>query len=85
MTMGGMMRKIARERDRAFEDFVRTGRWGRVRKYCAKYGVKMPVNECVAAAGIYKAVQECSGISDEIKALARERCEALGFKPTMWG
>lgn len=79
------MRKISRERNRAFEDFVLTGRWDRVRKYCAKYGVKMPVNERVAAAGVYKAVQECRGISDEIKALAGEKCEALGFNPTMWG
>lgn len=80
----GDMRKFVRERNRAFADFVMTGNWNKVRAYCAKYSIRMPLNDKTAAAGIYKAVQECSGISDDIKAIAREKCIALGFKPTMW-
>lgn len=32
-------------------------------------------------AGIYKAVQECTDISDGIKAIAAKKCIELGFFP----
>ena len=45
----------------------------------------IPKDERVLKAGIYKGAQECTDIPDEVKAIAREKCIAIGFKPTMWG
>lgn len=75
--------KIVRERDEAFTDFVLTGRTDKVRNYCLKYGVPMPKKENVFAAGIYKAVQHCVGISQEVKNKAAVECMKLGFSPML--
>lgn len=72
---------FADERDKAFIDFVRTGKTDKVRKYCRKYGVEMPKERKVFAAGIYKAVQYCTNIPEEIKMLAMQRCIEIGFNP----
>ena len=77
------MTKFVKERDRAFTDFVKTGDLKAVRKYCRKYRVKIPENERVFKAGIYKAVQECRGIPQDVKDLAAVKCVELGFSPTM--
>ena len=77
------MNRLVQERDRAFTDFVKTGDLKAVRKYCRKYRVKIPVNERVFKAGIYKAVQECRGIPQDVKDLAAVKCVELDFSPTM--
>ena len=69
------------ERDSAFIDFVETGSTAKVRKYCRKYGVQMPKDKKVFAAGIYKAVQECTNIPQKIKEKAFVKCLELGFSP----
>lgn len=46
-----------------------------------KHGVKMPKDLKVKQAGIYKAVQECTNIPDEIKSKAVFKCMELGFNP----
>lgn len=69
------------ERDSAFIDFVETGSTVKVRKYCRKYGVPMPKDKKVFAAGIYKAVQQCTNIPQEIKDKAFTKCLELGFSP----
>lgn len=73
--------KMVRERDSAFIDFVETGNTAKVRKYCRKYGVQMPKDKKVFAAGIYKAVQQCTNIPQEIKDKAFTKCLELGFSP----
>lgn len=75
------MSRFADERDKAFIDFVETGNTAKVRKYCRKYGVDMPKDRKVFAAGIYKAVQECTNIPQEIKDKAFTKCLELGFSP----
>ena len=75
--------RFVQERDSAFTEFVQTDDIKAVRKYCRKYRVKIPVNERVFKAGIYKAVQECRGIKQEVKDLAAVKCVELGFFPTM--
>ena len=75
------MKRFACERDSAFIDFVETGSTVKVRKYCRKYGVQMPKDEKVFAAGIYKAVQQCTNIPQEIKEKAFVKCLELGFSP----
>ena len=75
------MEKFVQDRDRAFTEFVKTGDLKAVRKYCRKYRVKIPENERVFKAGIYKAVQECRGIPQDVKDLAAVKCAELGFEP----
>lgn len=75
------MEKFVQERDRAFTEFVKSGDLKAVRKYCHKYRVKIPENERIFKAGIYKAVQECRGIPQEVKDLAAMKCVELGFSP----
>lgn len=77
------MEKFVQERDRAFTEFVKSGDLKAVRKYCRKYGVRIPENERVFKAGIYKAVQECLGIPQDVKDMAAVKCVELGFSPTM--
>ena len=84
------MEQFAIDRDKAFTNFVHTDDWQCIEDYLTKYGIKavgfkgakIPIE--VQKAGVYKAVQECIHIDAETKALAREKCIALGFKPTMW-
>lgn len=73
--------KFVKERDKAFVDFVETGSFKKVNAYCQKYGVPMPKNQRVKAAGIYKAVQECTNIPGKIKDKAFVKCLELGFTP----
>ena len=77
------MNRFVQERDRAFTVFVKTGDLKAVRKYCRKYSVKIPEDEQVFKAGIYKAVQECRGIPQDVKDIAAVKCVELGFSPTM--
>ena len=75
--------KFVKERNAAFIDFVQTGNELKVWKYCKKYGVPIPKDKGVFAAGIYKAVQECTGIPIEVKELAMLKCIEIGFHPFM--
>lgn len=70
---------LAKERDAAFTEFVKTGDKTKLIIYCKRYGIRMPKNETVQAAGVYKAVQQCTSIPDDVKKLAAEKCKALGM------
>ena len=76
--------ECVRERDEAFVAAVINDDWDAVKRYCKKYGVKLPKKEIVMKAGIYKAVQEVISIPQEVKDQAQKKCVALGFKPTIW-
>lgn len=76
-------KSFAMERDRAFVEFVKTGETDKVIKYCKKYGVPIPKDEKIMAAGIYKAVQHCTNIPEDIKVLAMQKCMDIGFNPMM--
>jgi hypothetical protein len=82
---GEMMdtKRFVKDRDEAFTDFVLTGNTKKVRAYCKKYGMPIPKNNKVFAAGIYKAVQQCTNIPEEVKAKAFMNCLELGFSPLM--
>lgn len=77
------MSSFSKERDAAFIDFVQTGSKKKMIAYCKKYGVPIPGNDKIFAAGVYKAVQECRDIPEEIKALAMQKCIEIGFEPFM--
>jgi hypothetical protein len=72
---------FAEERDKAFIDAVVNDKWDKVRKYSKKYGVPIPKDRNVMKAGIYKAVQYCTNIPEDVKNLAFTKCLELGFSP----
>lgn len=79
--MGVDMKQLVKDRDSAFIAFVMNDDWEPVRQYCDTYGVRMPDNPDVIAAGIYKAVQQVTNMPDEVKAKAAMKCVKLGFSP----
>ena len=72
---------FAEERDKAFIDAVVNDKWDKVRKYSKKYGVPVPKKRNVMKAGVYKAVQYCTNIPEDVKVLAMQKCLQLGFSP----
>lgn len=78
------IKRFIRDRDKTFTAAVINDDWDAVKRYSLRWGIKIPSNENVMKAGIYKAVQECTKIPKEVKDIAREKCVALGFKPTIW-
>lgn len=72
---------FVKERDAAFIDFVKTGHTKKLKAYCEKYGVEIPKDKEIMAAGVYKAVQQCTSIPEDIKEMAFIKCIKLGFSP----
>lgn len=70
---------FAEERDKAFIDAVVNDKWDKVRKYSKKYGMPVPKERNVMKAGVYKAVQYCTNIPEDVKVLAMQKCLQLGF------
>lgn len=81
--MGFDFKRFREDRDNAFIAFVMNDDWNAVKEYCTNYGVKMPDDPDVMAAGIYKAVQEVTTMPDDIKVKAAMKCMRLGFSPFM--
>ena len=79
--MGVDMKTLVTDRNKAFTAFVLNDDWEPVRQYCKRYGVRMPDNPDVMAAGIYKAVQYTTNMPDEVKVKAAMKCLKLGFTP----
>lgn len=75
------MRKYAKDRNEAFVEAVVNDNWDKVRKYSKKYGIPIPKNKVVMKAAIYKAVQYCTDIPDEIKLQAMQKCLEMGLNP----
>lgn len=72
---------FAEERDKAFIKAVVDDDWKAVLEYSKKYGVPVPKKRNVMKAGIYKAVQYCTNIPEDVKSLAFTKCLELGFTP----
>lgn len=75
------MNDYAKERNKVFINAVVNDDWKAVRKFCKKYGTPIPKNPDVMKAGVYKAVQECVSIPQDIKSAAAIKCMDLGFNP----
>lgn len=75
------MSNFSKERDKAFIKAVMEDDWEAVRKYSKKYGVPIPKKIDVMKAGVYKAVQYCTEIPEEVKNVAMVKCLNLGFSP----
>ena len=79
--MGVDMKQLVKDRDAAFTAFVLHDDWEPVREYCRNYGVPIPDNPDVMAAGVYKAVQYITNMPDEVKTKAAMKALKLGFSP----
>ena len=79
--MGCDMKQFVKDRDAAFTAFVLHDDWQAIRGYCTTYGVSMPENPKVMAAGIYKAVLCVNDMPEKVKHLAAIKCFKLGFTP----
>ena len=75
--------KMVKERDEAFVDAVVNDKWDKVRKYSKKHGVAIPKERKTMKAGVYKAVQYCTDIPEDVKTIAMRKCLELGFSPLM--
>lgn len=73
--------EFAKSRDEAIISFVTEDSLEKFYRHCEKYGIELPNDENVMKAGIYKAVQECTDISDDVKTTAAIKCMMLGFQP----
>lgn len=76
-----ILERFLADRKEALTKAVMDDDWSAVRKYCRKYHVEMPKEERIFKAGIYKAVQYCTDIPEEVKVLAMQKCLKLGFNP----
>lgn len=74
------IRRFVQERDEAFRRFVMQDDFDAIKRYCARWCVPFAKDERIMKGAVYKAVQECTDLSDEVKALAREKCHALGLR-----
>jgi hypothetical protein len=74
------MSAFTEERDKTITDAVVNDNWDGVRAYMEKYGVSAS-SDTVMKAGIYKAVQYCTNIPEDVKILAIKKCVKMGFGP----
>lgn len=75
------LKQFIKDRNEALTRFVMNDDWDALRQYCRKYSVPMPGNRKAAQAGVYKAVQYCTDIPEEVKIKAMKKCLELGFNP----
>jgi hypothetical protein len=74
------MSAFTKERDKAFTDAVVNDNWDGVRAFTEKYRMSAS-SDTVMKAGIYKAVQYCTNIPEDVKTLAMQKCLEMGFNP----
>jgi hypothetical protein len=80
------MNDYAKERNNAFIEAVINDNWNPVKTYATKYNMQIPKSGKTMKAAVYKAVQYCADISDEVKEIAIIKCIKLGFNPLIdWG
>lgn len=79
--MGLDVKQFVKDRDAAFKAFVLQDDVEAVRQYCMEYGIVMPVDPKVMAAGVYKAVQYITTMPEDIKVKAAMKALELGFSP----
>ena len=72
-----------KSRDEALIDFVMTDSMEKIDAHLEKYnpGLFKGVDLNIKKGSLYKAVQECTDIPEDVKATAFAKCSMLGFKP----
>ena len=75
------MSNLVKERNEAFMEAIMNDKWDKVKAYCKKYNIPLLNKSKTMKAGIYKAVQYCTDIPEEVKTVAMQKCLELGFNP----
>lgn len=85
--MNRWIKEFVKSRDDAFTRFVMNDDWGALYAHLRRYRqyADRPRDKRALAAAIYKGVQECTNIPAEVKAVAKQKRERLGFKPYVPG
>lgn len=73
----------ANARDAAFIAFVEDDNWEHIDNLLEQFDCPKIPHTDTGAAGVYKAIQECTRIPAEVKAKAMHKCTSLGFVPFM--
>lgn len=76
-----IIERFVRDRDKAFTAAVMNDDWQAFKMYCKKYGLQIPSDKKVMKGGVYKAVQQCTRIPQEVKDEAFRKCLELGMSP----
>lgn len=71
------------DRNKCLEEFVLNDNLEGYREHCERWDMIYPKDEIVFKVALYKAVQEVSDLSEEVKQIARSKCIILGFNPEM--
>lgn len=79
------MRNFVKDRDEAFTEAVVNDNWAEVKSYSKRFGIPLPKNQKVMKAGVFKAVQYCTSIPEDVKMLAMQKCLEMGFNPYIEG
>ena len=74
-------KRFVKDRNKAFIKAVMYDDWASFLKFCEEYNLLIPANVNILKAGVYKAVQQCSDISEDVKTTASIKCIDLGFNP----
>ena len=74
------MSAFTEERDKTLIEAVVNDNWDGVRAFMEKYGMSAS-SDTVMKAGMYKAVQYCTNIPEDVKTLAMQKCLEMGFNP----
>ena len=75
------MNDFVKERHEAFVEAVLNDNFDKVNAYAKKYGAPIPKSKKIMKASVYKAVQYCTDIPEEVKTVAMQKCLELGFNP----
>ena len=75
------MSELVKDRNEAFVEAVVNDNWDKLRKYSKKYGIPIPRKRAAMKAAVYKAVQYCKDIPEEIKLQAMQKCLEMGLNP----
>ncbi len=68
-------------RDKSMIKAVMEDDWSGIIRECKEDGVPIPDDPRIMKAGIYKAVQYCTKIPQDVKETAMLKCLALGINP----
>lgn len=70
-----------KERDKSLIEFVKNDNIKPWVKVCQKYGLVRPSSLTIERAALYKMVQYCTNIPEDVKGLAMQKCLKMGFNP----
>ena len=76
-----IIERFVRDRDKAFTAAVMNDDWQAFKMYCKKYEIPIPKSKKAMKGGVYKAVQQCTRIPQEVKDVAFMKCLELGMSP----